>query len=242
MAEINPTTRPALETITWKCTIPGPLAGKTLNHGHVIVHATAGRAVDFGEVKLGTRRLAVTIKIEGADRESLLPLVEAYEASLVMQREWDAARKAEARAEWNEKIAALDIPAGCILASDHGDAWEGNQSYSLTLDGVEYTHLTHHEVKAEAHFSFVHQGRKWFFAALPEAKVRTMLAQIEQTRIEKEAARAAYQANLLAMEIPPEARDAFARYHGSAERAWEREDEHAWALINQYQEAIEAQG
>lgn len=39
--------------------------------------------------------------------------------------------------------------------------------------------------------------------------------------------------------VPPKALAAYRRYRGSAERAWEAEDEDAWALIREYEDDIE---
>lgn len=46
---------------------------------------------------------------------------------------------------------------------------------------------------------------------------------------------------LRALAIPSAALDAYRRYRGNKEAAWETEDEQAWALIGQYGPAIEIQ-
>lgn len=49
------------------------------------------------------------------------------------------------------------------------------------------------------------------------------------------------EASLLATKVPADALAAYKRFGGDHEAAWEAEDEMAWALIQQYGPAIEAQ-
>jgi hypothetical protein len=48
--------------------------------------------------------------------------------------------------------------------------------------------------------------------------------------------------DLLTIDVPAAAVEAYKAYNGSAEKAWEAEDEAGWALIGQWSSAIEAQG
>lgn len=237
--------RPELAIITWECTIPGPLQGKALTYGHVSEKQEIGKVVEFSEIKIGTKKVRPVIKLNGDDRETLLPLAAAYEESLAAQKEWEVGRKAALKAEYDSKIAELEaqLPAGCILACDHGDSWEGNQSYSFSLGEQKHELKQHdHKIKPTAHFNFAFDGQKVFFAALPESEVRAALGLIAEVETRNAEASNSYQAELLNMEIPAEARAAYDRHRGNAERAWKNEDESAWALINKYSEAIYAQG
>jgi hypothetical protein len=69
-------------------------------------------------------------------------------------------------------------------------------------------------------------------------------AHIEAKKVAEEAARPAKEAKekeLKETEIPAEAIKAYNHYHGSADKAWEDENETAWALIRKWTPYIEAQ-
>lgn len=67
--------------------------------------------------------------------------------------------------------------------------------------------------------------------AADKAKSEATLAEIRESP--KEARK---------IKVPAIAIAAYNTYKGNAERAWEAEDEQAYSLINQYRDAIEAQG
>jgi hypothetical protein len=57
----------------------------------------------------------------------------------------------------------------------------------------------------------------------------------------KEEKRKAFERELLGTAVPVYAREAYRKYNGDADRAWESEDETAWAMISKWAPYIEAQ-
>lgn len=64
------------------------------------------------------------------------------------------------------------------------------------------------------------------------AAIEALEAEVEPQTVREEAARPV-------VAVPAAAEEAYRRYDGDAEKAWEAEDEQAWGLIRKYSDAIE---
>ena len=171
-------------------------------------------------------------------------LVEALDWLRGFVRAMDAVRQAHWNRERDEFQAAqrAQVPAGHVylrFAESEDDGW--TEVY-VTPDGTRVKGV------ALAGGQRAETGMGAWAYATPEAVAAAVERQAERERdqAERDAARdrtnAARRAELLAEVVPDDALDAYRRYGGSAERAWEREDETAYALIGRWDLAIEAQG
>lgn len=78
-------------------------------------------------------------------------------------------------------------------------------------------------------------------AMIAEASQDPEYAEYKGIKVVKEAEQAKALETMRQAEVPAEAIDAYNQYAGSSEKAWEAEDERAWALIERWGKYIEVQ-
>lgn len=170
----------------------------------------AARFMPVNERDLGQPEQAsiLALTAEGADA---IQAAEAAAAAALAARLADKEATSRARAE-------AACPAGCVVARRAFDATNLWDDRVVTADGASLLG-SYATASSEPRFAYVAADR----AAAVGAVQRAQAAEAAE-RDEAEAAEL----------IPAEAQAAWARYAGSAEAAWEAEDERAWALIRRH--------
>lgn len=233
----------------------GAVAGMHLTGGVPVVHGGV-KYVRF-ETKFDAKLYGQTVQIKYEARPELAALVAEYEAI-------QAQLKAEREAKWAAKQAGqatIDKPLleamwakvaelRAIIPADHvrvdvkqtGDL-DGDPILEYTVDGVK---LSWDDVNHIGTASAIRPGALGAFAAewicsISKAKFEEIKAAQQTATDTKKAAKEARQKELAETPIPAAAVQAYNYYHGDANKAWENEDESAWALIEKWTPYIEVQ-
>lgn len=120
------------------------------------------------------------------------------------------------------------------------------------IEGICYSHKMWDKVKAQGGYAKLgdkvilkKESYELMMAAIAEAKTEDVedqeIAQFEAKKAAKETARLAKVEEMKQVNIPLYAIEAYNQYDGSSEKAWEDEDETAWALIKKWAPYIEEQ-
>lgn len=247
-----------MDGITYKFALAGhPLDGKTLTGGVPDTYQ-GKRVVRFDRTNVAGKMVTPMINVE--TRPDLDALVAEYKAEVENERSQREAKwKREAEEERNKK---LERAAELQVAEEEGwtvcvfDTYEeipGTDGYGWSIyetpDGRKIkldNDVECHKASDETQGAF---GYTLYLAIKDVDAVISRQANKKADEAKNESAiqeekRAAWhkrRAELLSAKIPQSAIDDYNRYRGSAERAWEAEDEAAWAAIDHWAPYIEEQ-
>lgn len=229
----------------------GPVAGITLKGGY-LKEVNGQKLVYFDKAYKGK---PVGIKYD--NKPDLAALVAEYEKiqeeqSARRKEKW-AAKKAVQDAIDNPLLEAMranaaklhkQIPAGHIEVEvkDNGD-FDGYPNLDYFVNDVK---LHWSKVNNIGVASAIRPGALGSFARIYVVSIaKTEFDQIKKEQETKKTAdqsrKEARQKELAETVIPPQALAAYNDYAGDADKAWENEDEAAWALIERWTPYIEAQ-
>jgi hypothetical protein len=208
-------------------------------------------------VRFETKFKGQIIQVRYASRPDLAALVDEYnriQAELAKEREarW-AEEKAKQEAidrplleEMERKAAELraQIPEDHIevTITKTGDS-DGWPILDYEADGVK---LSWEDVNMLGSACAIRPGAMGAFAevwigSIAKNKLEEIRLNQQKKAAEKQVKREEWARERNETPIPPEALAAYRKYHGDAEKAWENEDETAWAMIRKWTPYIETQ-
>jgi molecular chaperone DnaK (HSP70) len=224
------------------------------------MHLTGGKPVVHNNIKcvrFETKYKDQTIQIKYESRPELAALVVEYEAIMsVLKTERDAKWAADKaikdvadqplldamHAHVAELMAQIPVDHVQLTVKQTGDM-DGDPILEYTADGVK---LGWQDITMIGVASAIRPGAWGAFASIRVASISR--ARLEEIRAEQQTKSAAAQATkdtrkkeLAETAIPASAVEAYNYYHGDADKAWENEDESAWAAINKWSPYIETQ-